>query len=290
MKQRVPTLPTPTTLRAASTKRKPRMSSWRSADSDDRYDSIRSLVWPRMAGSWMRSTTGGFSISSSSPSTRWASFSKACWLVLARALAMMRSAASTSGVGYGRGLGLVEIGALVPQVEHQHLGVAGHGRAVGASDGGGRGHRLGLTEAVGPRRHHHAGGQALHVPLPGPGQRLVEVVDVEHQVAIRGRVHAEVHQVGVAADLHVDAAGDRAGQVAGHHVGRPAVVGEGRGQHPTPTDGDQLGHPVAVGPLQQLDAGRPDRRAASSRRGPGAASSGATCGRARRASRGSSSG
>ena len=47
-----------------------------------------------------------------------------------------------------------------------------------------------------------AGGQALHVPLPRPGQRLIEVVDVEKEVPLGRREHAEVGQVCVAAELH----------------------------------------------------------------------------------------
>ena len=43
--------------------------------------------------------------------------------------------------------------------------------------------------------------QALDVPLPRPGQGLVEVVDVEHQAALRGGEHPEVGQVGIAAGL-----------------------------------------------------------------------------------------
>ena len=56
--------------------------------------------------------------------------------------------------------------------------------------------------APGDREARH---QALDVPLPRPGQRLVEVVDVEHQPPIRGGEAAEVRQVGIAAELDVQA-------------------------------------------------------------------------------------
>jgi len=40
------------------------------------------------------------------------------------------------------------------------------------------------AEPVVPGRHLQAGGQPLDVPLPRPGQGLVEVVDVEQQLAL----------------------------------------------------------------------------------------------------------
>ena len=44
--------------------------------------------------------------------------------------------------------------------------------------------RLLSAHAFVARRDHQAGGQALHVPLERPRQGLVEVVEVEHQVAL----------------------------------------------------------------------------------------------------------
>ena len=49
----------------------------------------------------------------------------------------------------------------------------------------------------------HARRQALDVPLPGTRQRLVEVVEVEHQPPLGRGEHAEVRQVRVAATLHL---------------------------------------------------------------------------------------
>ena len=42
--------------------------------------------------------------------------------------------------------------------------------------------------------------EALDVPLPGAGEGLVEVVDVQHQAAIGGGEDAEVREVGIAAE------------------------------------------------------------------------------------------
>jgi len=50
-----------------------------------------------------------------------------------------------------------------------------------------------------------ASGQAFDIPLPGTGKRLVEVVDVEHQLPLRRAEYSEVRQVRVAAQLHGNA-------------------------------------------------------------------------------------
>jgi hypothetical protein len=49
-----------------------------------------------------------------------------------------------------------------------------------------------------------ARGQPLHVPLPRARQRLVEVVEVEHELALWRGEHPEVGQVRIAAQLHGD--------------------------------------------------------------------------------------
>ena len=50
-----------------------------------------------------------------------------------------------------------------------------------------------------------AGGEPLHVPLPGPGQRFVQIVDGEDDPPLRGGEAAEVAEVCVPAALHIDA-------------------------------------------------------------------------------------
>ena len=76
------------------------------------------------------------------------------------------------------------------------------GAAGGPLGGGGIG-----TEPAGGDGD--AGGEAGDVPLERSRDRLVEVVDVEHEVAFGRREAAEVEQVGVAAQLHAQP-GDRA--------------------------------------------------------------------------------
>ncbi len=87
----------------------------------------------------------------------------------------------------------------------------------------------------------------------GPGERLVEVVDVEHEVALRRGEATEVREVGVAAELHLDPRARGPGQIGGHHVGGPAEEGERRGDHPPVADRDQLGHARRGLLLQQRD-------------------------------------
>ena len=75
---------------------------------------------------------------------------------------------------------------------------------------------------------------------------LVEVVDVEHEIALRGGEAAEVGEVGVTAQLDPDARLGHGGQVCGHGKGGPPEIGEGRSGHATVADGIQFGHPSSA--------------------------------------------
>ena len=118
-----------------------------------------------------------------------------------------------------------------------------HALPVGQAEGhdGFGAHALG--EAPHPPRHDHAGGEALHVPLPGTGERLVEIVAVEDELALGRAEDAEVGEVGVAADLGVQARARGAREVGGHDQGGAPEEGEGRDHHAPVADGHQLGHP-----------------------------------------------
>ncbi len=61
-----------------------------------------------------------------------------------------------------------------------------------------------VGEPVAARGDGEAGREALDVPLEGAGVRLVEVVDVEHEATFGGGEHAEVADVGVPAQLHLE--------------------------------------------------------------------------------------
>ena len=92
----------------------------------------------------------------------------------------------------------------VPDVERAPVGCVAQCLAVGA--GGGQDHppAIGGREAPIASGDLEAGHQPLHVPLPGAGQRLVEVVDVEDQTAFGRSEHAEVGEMGITTALHGD--------------------------------------------------------------------------------------
>ena len=78
----------------------------------------------------------------------------------------------------------------------------------------------------------------------GPRQRLVEVAQVEQQVALGRGPQAEVEDVGVTAHLDLDPGVRPGGQIGGHHRGRAAVVRPRRQRHARVADRDQLGEAV----------------------------------------------
>ena len=87
------------------------------------------------------------------------------------------------------------------------------------------------------RRRGRCGGRARRCSPPaaatshsnGPGQRLVEVAEVEREVALRRRPQAEVQDVGVAAQLH------RRGRCSGRRRGRRPSPRPRRGSRSTAT-------------------------------------------------------
>ena len=140
----------------------------------------------------------------------------------------------------------VDVSPVVPEVELRHRRVAGHLVPVGFHC---RDHGLigrGRLEAILPRRHHQAGGESLHVPLKGPGQRLVEVAQVEQEVALWRGPQTKIEDVGVAAELDPQPAVGPGREIGGHHGGRSAVVVPRRGHHASMSDGEQLGDPDGV--------------------------------------------
>ena len=110
-----------------------------------------------------------------------------------------------------------------------------------------------MVEAAVATGHREAGHQPLHVPLERSRQGLVEVVDAEDQPPVRRGEHAEVRQVRVTAELHVEPGAGRAGEVGGHRVGRAAEERERRDQHAAVADRHQLRDARRGLLLQQLD-------------------------------------
>ena len=141
----------------------------------------------------------------------------------------------------------------IPDLEVAHPGEGAHRGAVLAD---GVEHDLVLVlraVVVVARGDQHARRQALDVPLPGARERLVEVVDVEHEPALGRREHAEVRQVSVAAALHVQPRARRSREVVGHDLGRATVEGERRHEHPAVADRHELGDARARLVLEQSD-------------------------------------
>ena len=81
--------------------------------------------------------------------------------------------------------------------------------------------------------------QPLEVPLPGAGQRLVEIVDREHEVAFGRCEHAEIGEMRIAARLHGQSGDRRIREVGRHHGRRAAQEGERAREHPRVANGDQ---------------------------------------------------
>ena len=216
-------------------------------------------------------TTGGSSRMTRRPSTIAVSDSKARMPSRRRALVKMASSLARRAAGSAlerarsprRPPGCRVVGdAGVPDVDEAHAGVAGHPLAVAADGRHRRCAVLGGAEAVGAAGDDDARGEPLDVPLPGPRQRLVEVVGVEHERPLGRGEQPEVGQVGVAAGLDDDVGPRRGGEVEGHHRGRAAVVGEGR-----------LGHARVAQRHEVLAAGPPPAlRGSRSGRGPAAGS------------------
>ncbi len=97
-------------------------------------------------------------------------------------------------------------------------------------------------------------GEAFEVQLEGAADGLVEVIDVECEVArwigeegvgTCGK-GAEVEDVGVAAELGEDAGVGMAGEVGGHDGHGAAEEAEGTGCHTLVLDGEQCGDAAAL--------------------------------------------
>ncbi len=179
---------------------------------------------------------------------------------------------------------LFDVEARVPDVEVALGGEVAHRLAVGANHGPDDLHPRLAPQAVFAGGDREAGAEALDVPLPRPGQRLVEVVEVEDEAPVGGGEGAEVGEVGIAAGLHAQARDRGPRQVGSHHRGGAAVEGERRGRHSPVADRDQLRDPRARLPLEDLD-----RVLAVLGRAP-AGVAGARRARTRRLSRGSAFG
>ena len=213
---RVPTLPTPTTLRAKSTQMELLEQDRRSDCSDSRYTriSIRSSshqpLWRRTGRSFSIGTISGGSVDDLHLAVDHLGQLRERRHAVARAGLRQRLLGALD-------LRWLELRRSTPRAVARCRGARTTPR--GCSSRRTRASRCGrrrpsssttaacslVGEAVVARGDQHAGRQPLDVPLPGARQRLVEVVDVEHQPPLGRGEHAEVRQVRVAAALnHAD--------------------------------------------------------------------------------------
>ena len=134
----------------------------------------------------------------------------------------------------------------VPDVQRAHLGVFAQVLAIA---GRARHRRIaagGIGKPIIPGGEHEGGDEALEIPFPWGRQGLVEIVDVEQNIALRRGEAPEIHQVAIAAGLHMDA-GDRGlGEIRRHDRRGAAIEGEGRLEHSAITDRQQPGHAALV--------------------------------------------
>ena len=124
------------------------------------------------------------------------------------------------------GLDAGHVGLGVPDGEVAQGREVAHRAAVGGHGGPHDGGAFLAGEPVLPAGDDQAGRQPFDVPFPRAGQRLVEVVDVEHQVAFGRGEQPEVEHVRVPAQLRPDPGLRGRGQVAGHDGRRAAVEPE----------------------------------------------------------------
>ena len=268
----MPTLPTPTTLRAACTNRNS-SSGWCSTPSVRRYDESISLIRASDCshsdpGS-TRSSSG--TISGGSAMNRSWSWTLPTRRVNTRTLSRVRALATCSFADRCSCLlsstlrnllfhHLEEVARLqmvVPDLEGSRSSSLTHALPVFPSPRHDDVPAIGAGEAAAPSHDLKTGGQALQVPLPRTRERLVEVVDVEDELAFGRAEQAKVQQMRITAELHGDVRSGSCRQVGGHDQCRPSIEGEGRDQHPSIADRNQLGHSGGALFIQERDGVRP---------------------------------
>ena len=226
------------------------------------------------ARSWIRSISGGSETICGSPSTIRVSLENAVMLSFVRAFATVFSALFVirffSWPAQLRHE-LVDLEPGVPHVQRAHAGELLHRLAIARDRLLHDRSPLLARVPVLASGHLEAHRQPLHVPLPRPRKRLVEVVQIEHQPPIRRREQAEVRQMRITAQLGVQPGIGARRQVRRHQQRRTAVERERRHQHPPVPDRHQLRHPRLRLRLQESDRIRTMRRRRDTRRDSNAA-------------------
>ena len=139
-----------------------------------------------------------------------------------------------------RGEQVFHVDVRVPEIEHAHLAKLRHSLPVGSNAGRGCIPGKAFTEAVVSTSENKAGSQALHVPLPGCGERFIQIVDVKNDPSLGGGERAEVEKMTIAASLHAQSGRRRVAQIGGHVQRRTSVESKRRLQHSSVPDGNKL--------------------------------------------------
>ena len=148
---------------------------------------------------------------------------------------------------------LLDVQSRVPHRQIRHRGELPYRVAIATRRGDHDLAALCLREAVFSRSDHQARREALHVPLPGRRQRLVEIVHIEHQAPLRRPEDAEVREMSITARLDVEAGPRRCGQIRRHDQRPAAIEGERRHEHPPVANGYQVRHSKLLLAPQQLN-------------------------------------
>jgi hypothetical protein len=95
--------------------------------------------------------------------------------------------------------------------------------------------------------------QPLDIPFPRRRERFVEIVNAKDLRSFRCGERSKVYQVSIPTGLDPELRGRRVSQVGCHDRRRAAEEHEGRGNHPSITDRNQLWKPSLVGCFQHFD-------------------------------------
>ncbi len=199
----------------------------------------------------------------SSPSTVRQSLASARTLSFVRALARSASHAALRPGGHVDREALndrVCVQARVPDIDVSHHRKGRHRVSICAGSRHDDRAPRSLVEAEIARGHGEARRQPLHIPLERPRQRLVEIVDAEHQPTVWRGEEPKVGEMRVAAQLRVNAGSCAVREVGRHDVGRAAEEREGRHEHPPVTNRHQLGETRPCLLVEQLHGVTANRR------------------------------
>ena len=143
-------------------------------------------------------------------------------------------------------------GVGVPDIQGAHRGELRHRLPVRLHRLHRHRFRIGLAEAVVAGGDGETGRHPFQVVLERTRQGFVEIVQPEQQLPLRRRETAEVRQVRIPAQLHLQTGRRGAGQVDRHHLRRPPVERERRHHHPAMPHRHQIRLPHRVLLDQQL--------------------------------------